>query len=271
MITLCPVCNRQFRIYASQLSAAKGTVQCGFCGEQFNALDRLYDRPQQIPAPAAEAGPGKAILEEPQFEIPESASSAKQSGSHTAPADKPKPEAHHAVDNEIAIDLLMTETRQGSRVATALWSLGGLLLLTAITVQLAWFNRDWLLDRYPEYLPQARQLCDHYKCELIRERELDAIVLVNRDVRDHPRYNNALLVNITIENRSPRTQPFPGIQFMLFDDAGVMTAYRRLLPAEYLEPGVTIDAGMRPRLPLHLVLEVAETAGSTVGFEFDFF
>jgi hypothetical protein len=138
-------------------------------------------------------------------------------------------------------------------------------------LQLAWFNRDLLLERYPEYIPLAKQLCQRYNCELVRERDLDAIVLVNRDVRDHPRYNNALLVNFTIENRSRKTQPYPGVQFVLFDNTGNITAYRRLQPTEYLEPDINPDEGMRPGLPLHLVLEVAESAETTVGFEFGFF
>lgn len=152
-----------------------------------------------------------------------------------------------------------------------MWTTGVLILFAVILLQLAWFNRDLLLERYPEYLPLAKQLCERYDCDLIRDRDLQAIVLVNRDVRDHPRFNNALLVNITLENQSEKTQPYPGVQFILFDNTGKVTAYQRLQATDYLEPDINLDAGMRPGLPLHLVLEVAESAKTTVGFEFGFF
>jgi len=73
MYTVCPSCSRQFQIYAEHLSAAAGQVRCGFCHEQFNAMERLYDKPlskdkvldEQFVVESAEE-------EEPQFDIPES-------------------------------------------------------------------------------------------------------------------------------------------------------------------------------------------------------
>lgn len=267
MITICPSCNRQFRIYARQLSAASGQVQCGFCGAQFNALERLHDQPLQTQTGGQTDGPG--------FDVPESAVAGNPGSTAGGPVTRATVPDNPSIlqDPDLARDLLLPAPRQASRsrIATVLWSLGVVGLLLAATVQLAWFNRDLLLARYPEYVPQVKQLCERYHCELVRDRNLDAIVLVNRDVRNHPRYNDLLLVNITIENRSDKPQPYPGIQFMLFDSNGSMTGFRRLQPAEYLEPGARIDAGMQPRLPLHLVLEVAETSETPVGFEFGFF
>jgi len=70
MFTNCPTCARQFRIRASQLATAEGFVQCGFCGKQFNALERLYDKPlvndrELMATPSEEETAG------PDFYIPE--------------------------------------------------------------------------------------------------------------------------------------------------------------------------------------------------------
>ena len=70
MFTSCPACSRQFRIRASQLATAEGLVQCGFCGKQFNALERLYDKPLPPEALSPQAVPGESN-EEPDFYIPE--------------------------------------------------------------------------------------------------------------------------------------------------------------------------------------------------------
>lgn len=45
MYTVCPGCTRQFEIHAEHLAAAGGQVRCGFCHEQFNATERLHDKP----------------------------------------------------------------------------------------------------------------------------------------------------------------------------------------------------------------------------------
>ncbi len=272
MITACPSCQRQFRIYAQQLSAAKGLVQCGFCGEQFNALDRLYDHPLPANNPDMQkkSSTETGVQEEPQFEIPTTAGNYNRDSKAQAAAGSLNKVIVDKQDN-FALELLEPVPRPGSRIATVLWSFGVFLLLLVIAAQGSWFNRDQLLSRYPELVPIASQLCERWQCELIRERDLASIILVNRDVRDHPRYNDALLVNIMIENQSNQAQPYPGIQFTLFDNNGAITGYRRLQASEYLDPEISIDEGFSPHVPLHLVLELADTIESTVGFEFGFF
>lgn len=272
MITACPSCQRQFRIYAQQLSVAKGLVQCGFCGEQFNALDRLYDLPLPASNPDTQKkySPAAGLQEEAQFEIPgPAAGSDRETTSKTTSGSLNK--IIQDKEEEFALELLELDPKPGSRVGTALWSFGSCLLLLVIAAQIAWFNRDQLLTRYPELVPMAKQLCARWQCDIIRERNLASIILVNRDVRDHPRYNDALLVNITIENQSNQTQPYPGIQITLFDNNGAVTGYRRLQTSEYLDPEISIDEGFSPHVPLHLVIELVDTIASTVGFEFGFF
>ena len=72
MITVCPSCQRKFRIYAQQLSAAKGVVQCGFCREQFDALEQLFDLPAPLTRSASKnnSTPANNLPDEPEFEIP---------------------------------------------------------------------------------------------------------------------------------------------------------------------------------------------------------
>ncbi len=76
MFTVCPSCTRQFRIYAEHIAAASGQVRCGFCHEQFNALDHLYDEPlsnEKIldEIQSSTENETKSIEPEPQFEIPD--------------------------------------------------------------------------------------------------------------------------------------------------------------------------------------------------------
>ena len=94
--------------------------------------------------------------------------------------------------------------------------------------------------------------------------------MVNRDVRDHPRYSDALLVNATISNRSAEVQPFPVVQLSLFDTAGRIIGARRFTPEEYLDESIDMERGMLPDKPVHIVLEVTGPTEGAVSFEFRF-
>ena len=290
MITSCPACKRQFRIYARQLSAARGLVQCGYCGEQFNALDRLQDHamPGTVPAPAAAAAGGYPGVE-PEFDIPghlERESAVEQSpavgtgegaGDRLQAAAGPVAEGVEPADagpreEEEAVEALLEEPppRKTPVFRRLLWMTASLLLLLAIAAQLLWFNRDTLLARYPQYMPLATDLCARLGCELVRDPDTSSIVLLNRDVRDHPRYEEALLINVTIENQADAVREYPDIRLILFDPNGEVSGYRDFTPDEYLDQDVEREAGMPPRVPVHLVLEVTGAGESAVSFEFRF-
>lgn len=72
MFTVCPGCTRQFQIYAEHLAAASGQVRCGFCHEQFDAMDRLYDEPLSNEKILNEQlALDSELEEEPEFERPD--------------------------------------------------------------------------------------------------------------------------------------------------------------------------------------------------------
>jgi hypothetical protein len=137
-------------------------------------------------------------------------------------------------------------------------------------VQLVWFNRDYILREYPELVPLVKQLCEKYNCQFMRHRNISAIKLLNRDVRFHPLYNDALLVNATMANRSDKIQPFPRIQLTLFDTIGKMIAFREFNPSEYLDDSILTNEGMLPDQPVHFVLEITGPTKGAVSFEFRF-
>jgi len=184
------------------------------------------------------------------------------------------PEAPEIVDSEATTELppqLQEEERpRRSRTARVLWGVAAVLALLIGAAQLAWFNRDVLLSRYPQLMPWTRQVCEYFQCQVIRHRDASAIKLLNRDVRDHPRYDGALLVNATIANELPTIQPFPVVQFVLFDTNGKIIGQRKFKPAEYLDDSINIDQGMPPGQPVHIVLEVTGPTQGAVSFEFRF-
>jgi len=289
MFTSCPSCQKQFRVQASQLSIADGQVKCGVCGHEFSALSRLSDVPLTLDQmnyefdyepeenQEAEAEPE----EEPEFEIFEQIKSeavhekevvSEESRTEEASSDEAglQSEFPDEILGEIPDELREKSPAKRSLLATMCWGFGALLLLIIVVAQLAWFNRDELLLRYPQLDPVARKICDRLQCEILRYKDISSIKLLNRDVRNHPLYEGSLLVNATMANKSETIQPFPLIQLALFNPDGEVIAYREFKPDEYLDDSINISAGMMPESPIHFVLEVGGPTEGAVSFEFHF-
>jgi hypothetical protein len=211
--------------------------------------------------------------EEPEFEIfyqarPEEAK-LEEINSEEARAGKSGSDEADLL-SEFPDELREKPTLKRSLLATMCWGFGALLLLIIITTQLAWFNRDELLLRYPQLDPVARKICDRLQCEILRYKDISSIKLLNRDVRNHPLYEGSLLVNATMANKSETIQPFPLIQLALFNPGGEVIGYREFKPDEYLDDSINIPAGMMPESPIHFVLEVGGPTEGAVSFEFHF-
>lgn len=308
MFTVCPSCTRQFRIYAEHIAAASGQVRCGFCHEQFNALERLYDKPlsnEKILNDIQESS-------EPQFDIPKQAVTEKAqsaeavvvSGSETDVSQELKTaideigiqpvevEQKSELKEELLVNRQLEEKKEArekphydfpdpeeileqkpvkkSRLFTAFWVFASFVALLTITLQLAWFNRDLVLSKYPQLTTYVKQACQELDCRLLRQRDARAIKLLNRDVRLHPRYQDTLLVNATMENELQVRQVYPKVQLTLFDTSGALLGYRNFVPDDYLDNSIAIDEGMPVNSPVHFVLEVSGPTAGAVSFEFRF-
>ncbi len=291
LFTSCPVCEQQFRVRAKHLSAAGGQVECGTCGFHFNALPRLSDAPLTA----------EGIRQRFSGETPSTATKAPQLET-TEPTQEPSspprtprqpPPIPADDENDVAGAGVTTGWLRQPDTASAQWrsdeppailrepppvkrslwgtfflAFIGLALGVALAAQLAWWNRDELLRRYPVITSHFERVCERLHCEIVRYRDPSAIGFVNRDIRTHPLYADGLLVNATMINRAVRTQPFPVIQLALFDVNHTVIAHRKFTPAMYLDDSINLVAGMAPETPVHFVLELAAPDEQAIGFEF---
>jgi len=182
-------------------------------------------------------------------------------------------EAVPEVDLEEVPDILREEVaalhRQPRRGIRWLWVVLGLLLTAALFAQIAYFLRDDIVAAVPELAPLRATMCEYLRCPSAPAEPVD-IELVARDVRDHPRYRDALLVNATLVSRASGATPFPVIQLGLQGPTGEIIGVRRFAPDEYLDKSIDIAAGMPPDRAVYVVLEVHQSGDRAVSFEFDF-
>ncbi|MDO9371191.1 MAG: DUF3426 domain-containing protein [Gammaproteobacteria bacterium] len=148
-------------------------------------------------------------------------------------------------------------------LGTALWSSGIILFLALLVVQYLYAMRNDLA-RTPEFRPVLEQLCavvkNFARCEIPLRRDLTQIELQGRDIRPHPRFENALLVSVTLLNKASFRQAYPAIELTLADFNGALISRRRFQPADYLLTDVSISQGLAPQGVAQVTLEIVTPA-----------
>ena len=169
-----------------------------------------------------------------------------------------------------ADEIFSEESTQRCWAPTLFWTNACFVGVIAISLQLAWFNRDLVSMKYPQVTPYIKQVCNELDCKVLRHRDTQAIKLVNRDVRLHPDYQGTLLVNATMNNELSVRQPYPRVQLTLFDTSGALLGHREFIPSDYLDESIDLDEGMPANILVHFVLEVSGSIAGAVSFDFSF-
>jgi len=164
---------------------------------------------------------------------------------------------------------LLLEDSVPSGSTTNWWAIAAALLLTVVLLaQYAWWDRN-RLAQISALRPLLEGLCRPPDCRLPLRHDLTRVEMVEREVRDHPNVENALLVSAAFVNRASYQQAYPVLQIAFSDISGAPVAIRRFMPEEYLhdrKPG----QGMAPGERTLVMLEVVDPGERAVSFQFDF-
>ena len=275
MFTDCPSCECLFRIRATQLKTADGWVRCGHCAELFYALERLYDAP--VRTPLADHQPEEVLAEPAAADIDVEQAPRISVPDETTPPQR-QPTGNVTAEATEASELLADlppvidyeDEKTNAYSSRYIWASLLIILSIIALVQIVWFNRDWLLREQPQLRPWAEKFCERLQCDLIRFRDLSAIKLLDREVRLHPRYENALLVSATIVNQAEFIQPYPEIELLIFAANAQVISHGRFKPVDYLEPNIRSSAGLPLAVPIHFVLELTGVEQEAMSFTFEF-
>ena len=185
------------------------------------------------------------------------------------PADIKRPVKTESIPLRLR-DSLAVEVKPRRPVMLILSLFAILLFSATLFIQLAYFRSSQLLDRVPALQPLVAQVCARLPCRYSGPRDVSQIKLVNRDIRLHPKVNNALLISATFINRASFKQPYPNITITLSDLSGALVAQRRFTPAEYLGSLNNPYLLMPSNKPVQIALEVVDPGKDAVNFEFTF-
>lgn len=275
MYTRCPHCSTFFAVNADQLGAANGRVRCGSCLSIFDGLKHLTERPTRNitdggehatpAAPSNHAGDDawRAQVDPDAFDSESPGNAPPTLGEEKAVQDDQIPEV-------IREDLARAEAEHHGRRKTFVLTVVALVLLLALALQYAWFRPAEVLSGYPQARPWLETFCAFTGCRIPDRRDPSKIQMLARDVRVHPGYEGALLVSATLVNAAAHAQPYPRLQFSVFNVNGQTIASRIFEPEEYLSADLDPKGNMSPGKPLQIAVELVAPEEAAISYEFRF-
>jgi predicted Zn finger-like uncharacterized protein len=244
VFTRCPHCQTVHVLNASLIARAGGSVSCGRCTQDFNAVSYLFDH------------------------WPDSKSQAAKADTQNA-----APVLGHALVGEENNSTISADRSKVLQVANDpnrnIWIAVFALLLLITLTNLAWTFRVPLLQD-----PQVRQfLADVGALDLPTEqafRDPGKFYLVSRDMHKHPTRTGMLAMSFTFVNRADRVQAYPRIEVIIRDISNTPIAAREFDPAEYLPVNASLSEGLAPNVHLPVLLEFVDPGADATGFELMF-
>lgn len=182
----------------------------------------------------------------------------------TLPFDLPDnlPPIEPAQLQPLALDQLLIEKKGPGTFA---WSTMILLLLVMGLGQLAWYQRDLLME-HPDGRRAFEQICQHVKCELPPRKAPEKIAVMARSITVHPTNPQALQVTLTVRNQANFLQSWPYLQLSLYTTEEHLAARRTFNPQEYTDGNQLLIPGA----PLTIHFDIEDPGETVTGFKFDF-
>jgi len=123
---------------------------------------------------------------------------------------------------------------------------------------LGFFNFDkWARDE--AYRPYYALICEQVGCTLPSSYDIKQIrTTASPQVTSHPKFKNALSVDVLFMNHAPYEQAFPKLELTFTDANNKVVAHRLFAPREYLAGEASGLTLMPVETPIHIALEIQD-------------
>lgn len=286
LVTKCPACNTLFRVTPQQLQAQRGQVRCGQCMKVFDGLGGMTSIPEPVaagvppatarePVPAAStpaAKPAEAVEIESERAFPEFTleplagqdTAARETLAPPVPAAAVMPSSLNA--DEMGIPDALPEAPRRSR----LWAVGSMLLLLALTAQAAYYYRTELAANYPGLKPAMTKVCEALGCVVPLPQRPKLISVEASDLQAvDPARPHVIQLTATLRNQAKYDLGYPALDLVLTNSKDHTLARRIFQPAEYLERGRDVHAGLAANAEITISLSLDTGTLGAAGFRLD--
>lgn len=198
---------------------------------------------------------------------------AKQQPAHKAPVTQTRsiasPDDHSAnpLLDALGVEAIQLHppTPPVQPLRTTGWSLAALIALTLLIGQYGWFERNTLAWQAPWH-SLYRQACAALNCQLPTRQSITQIRSQQMLVQDHPDYQDALQIQLLLENTAPFDQPWPALGLNFTDLKGRTVAQRRFQPVDYLDLKSADPLTMPTEQPVQIRLEIMQPGVRAVSY-----
>ena len=244
LITTCSHCGARFRVTPQQLNTKQGQVRCGRCRSVFNGFEALERHPDDDTGSrllaareaAARSAPEGGIETLPVEELPAAAApppvEALQPPASAAPPARPRPLSRP--------DLVLPPPPPKRPPARA-WTFGAALLAIVLFVEVVYWYRGPIAQRYPVVRPWLESVCAKVGCSVAWSRDEALLKLEDSELLEVPGKPNEISLSARIRNLATVEQDYPHIELTLTDVSGQAAIRRVLRPADYV--GRTVRTG----------------------------
>lgn len=238
LTTRCRHCGRMFPVYAQQLKERRGKVDCPQCGGRFDAIGGLLEEP----IPGMEMGRG-----------------GRGTGGSAQPA----------ASSPADMLGLSKGRRRRARIRAALWSLGALILIAGLILQIGWWERGkWL--QHPQVRAAAEEVCTRIGCRVELPRLTGTMDILQPALTELDEAPRGLRLTLALVNNAPVIQRLPQLQVELYDAEGELAAARRFGPELYL-PDRAAGRGLAPSEVVRPSLDLEDPPAPASGFRVKLF
>ena len=125
------------------------------------------------------------------------------------------------------------------------------------------------LARQDRTRPWLATICPVLDCELPPKVAIEQIKSSNLQVRSHPDFSGAILVNAIIYNRATYNQAFPLLELIYLDQYDQPLTRRLFKPSQYLSEA-DAKQQMLPQTPIHIAIETLKSSEDTANSRLNF-
>ncbi len=291
MVTKCPACKTLYRVTPQQLQARQGQVRCGQCMTVFDGLGGMSSLPEQAPAaaapppkareepPAAAAQPAAKPAEQFEIEVPPNFPEftlEPQTGPDTAAAESTQlpvePEVAPATvaPQPLAPAEDFSEALPEPARRSPMWAVGSTLLLVALAGQAVFYYRSELAANYPVLKPVMTQACETIGCVVPLPQRPKLISVEASDLQAiDPARPNVIQLTATLRNQAKHDLGYPALDLVLTNSKDHTLARRIFMPADYLERGKDVKAGLAANAEITIRLSLDTGTLGAAGFRLD--
>lgn len=146
-----------------------------------------------------------------------------------------------------------------------LWPVLAVVALAVLLVQVAWLEYP-RLNRTEPYRSVYAVACSVLGCKLPALIDHSQIKTSNLLVRSHPEVENALMVDVILQNNAEFEQAFPSLLLTFSNLKNEAVAARKLAPSDYLGGELSGIDNMPVKQPIHISLEIVDPGKDAVSY-----